>query len=239
MRDKSISIFFPAYNDGATIRGMVNAAISTLESLTDDYEIIIVNDGSADNTEQVLNELKKNSPRIKVVHHLKNKGYGAALKAGFAESSKGLIFYTDGDGQYDVRELALLVSAMKDGIDIVNGYKIRRADPLYRIMMGKLYYWMVRLIFNLRLKDITCDFRLFRKSVFDKIDLESNSGAICVEMMKKLRDAGFVTREVPVHHYPRRYGRSQSFTLLNLLKMAVELRKIWLGQCLRNNKDRQ
>lgn len=238
MIDKSISVFFPAYNDGATIGKMVNDAVSILNSLSNDYEIIVINDGSTDNTKQVLNELGKKNDRIKIIHHLRNKGYGQALKAGFANSTKDLIFYTDSDGQYDVKELPLLLSCMKDGVDVVNGYKISRSDSIYRIILGKIYYWIVSRIFYLRLKDITCDFRLIKRSVFDKIKLESDSGAICVEMIKKIQDAGFVTVEVPVRHYSRRYGRSQFFTFLNLFKMTLELMKLWQGNFLTNGVNK-
>ncbi len=230
MKEESISVFFPAYNDGATIGKLVDDAVSILESFTNDYEVIIVNDGSTDNTKQILDKLIKKNGKIKVIHHLRNKGYGGALKTGFANSAKDLIFYTDGDGQYDVRELPLLLSLMKDGIDVVNGYKIKRRDPFYRIIIGKIYHWMVKIAFNLKLKDITCDFRLIRRSVFDKIKLESHSGVICVEMMKKIQDAGFVIVEIPVHHYPRRYGKSQFFVFSNVLKMVLELIKFWLEQ---------
>ncbi len=230
MKSESISVFFPAYNDARTIGKIVNDAVLTLESIGNDYEVIVVNDGSMDNTGEVLSELKKKNSRIKVIHDLRNRGYGGALKTGFSNSTKDLVFYTDGDGQYDVRELTLLLALMKDGVDVVNGYKISRADSFYRIIMGKIYYWMVRLIFNLRLKDITCDFRLIRRFVFDKIKLESNSGAICVEMMKKIQDAGYMIQEVPIHHYPRMHGRSQSFTFLNLFKMILELIRLWLKE---------
>lgn len=229
MKSDSISVFFPAYNDEATIGKMVNDVIPILESLVNDYEVIIVNDGSIDNTKEVLNQLMKRNKKIKVVYHLRNKGYGGALKTGFANSTKDLIFYTDGDGQYDVKELSLLLFLMKDGIDVVNGYKIRRCDPFYRIIIGRFYNWIVKTTFNLKLKDITCDFRLMRREVFDKIKLKSNSGAICVEMMKKIQDAGFTIIEIPVHHYPRQYGHSQFFTFSNLVKMMLDLIKLQLG----------
>ncbi len=228
MGGQSISVFFPVYNDEATIERIVNDTVSILESLNNDYEVIIVNDGSTDNTNQVLDRLRQKNNRIKVVQHLKNKGYGGALKAGFANSTKDLVFYTDSDGQYDVKELTLLLSSMEDGVDVVNGYKIQRLDSLYRIIIGKVYYWLVRLFFNLKLKDITCDFRIIRRSIFNKIQLESDSGAICVEMMKKIQDAGFVIVEIPVHHYPRQYGCSQFFTSTNVLKMILELVKLRL-----------
>lgn len=233
MKDKTISVFFPAYNDAATIGKLVNNAIAALESLKNDYEIIIVNDGSSDNTKEVLDGLKEKNNRIKAIHHLRNRGYGGALKVGFANCTKDLIFYTDGDGQYDARELPRLFSLMKDNVDMVNGYKTHRADPLYRIVMGRLYYWIVRLAFRLKLKDITCDFRLMRRSIFDKIKLESDSGAVCIEMMKKIQNSGYRILEVPIQHYPRTHGKSQFFNLSNLLKTALELTKFWWKQAIK------
>lgn len=225
-RNQSISICFPAYNDGKTIEKLVFDALSVLESITDDCEVIIVNDGSKDNTEKTCDKLTEYNTRIRVIHHTKNKGYGYSLRTGFINATKDLIFYTDGDGQYDVKELPLLLSLMREGVDMVNGYKIYRSDPFYRIITGKIYNWIVKMVFGLRIKDISCDFRLFRRSVLDKIKLDSNSGAICVEMMKKIQDAGFSIVEAPVHHYPRRYGHSQFFTFSNLFKMLLELFKL-------------
>src|SRR6185295_18818967 len=118
----SISVFFPAYNDAGTIASLVVLADQTLRGLTDDYEVIVVNDGSADHTGQVLSELESVYPKLRVVEHQKNRGYGSALRTGFESASKELIFYTDGDAQYDVRELALLLPLMTDNVDIVNGF---------------------------------------------------------------------------------------------------------------------
>jgi len=223
----SISVFFPAFNDGGTIASMVLMAIRTLDSISDDYEVIVVNDGSADYTPEVLAELESKYQRLKVIDHGGNRGYGGALRTGFAAATKELIFYTDGDAQYDVREMTNLLSALREDVDMVNGWKIERHDPLHRIIIGRIYQFGVKLLFGLRLKDVDCDFRLIRRSVFDKVRLESDSGVICVELMKKIQDAGFVMAEVPVHHYHRAYGGSQFFNFPRIFRSLAGLARLW------------
>ncbi len=223
----SISAFFPAYNDAGTIPSMVIAADITLRSLTDDYEIIVVNDGSTDQTGEVLEELKRVYPCLRVVHHKVNRGYGGALRSGFASATKEFVFYTDGDAQYDPREMTLLVDAMAPDVDVVNGYKVKRSDPLHRVVIGKLYHWMVKAAFGLTVRDTDCDFRLFRRRVFEKVRLERNSGVICVEMMKKVQDAGFNIAQVPVSHHHRVYGHSQFFNFRRVFRVGVDLMKLW------------
>ena len=223
----SISAFFPAYNDAGTIPSMVIAADMTLRTVTDDYEIIVVNDGSSDHTGTVLEELTRSYPRLKVVHHQTNRGYGGALRTGFASASKELVFYTDGDAQYDPREMVSLLSAMTPGVDVVNGYKMRRSDPLHRVIIGKLYHWTVKTAFGLKVRDTDCDFRLFRRTVFDKVKLERDSGVICVEMMKKVQDEGFNIAQVPVSHYHRAYGHSQFFNFSRVFRVGIDLTKLW------------
>jgi len=230
---KSISVFFPAYNDGGTIASMVLSALLTLRELTDDYEVIVVNDGSADYTPEILNELARVYDRVRIIHHEKNRGYGGALRSGFANATKELVFYTDGDAQYDARELKLLYPALVEGVDMVNGYKISRSDPWYRTVIGRTYHWVAKVAFGLRLRDVDCDFRLMRRAIFDKVHLESNSGVICVEMMKKIQDAGFKIAEVPVHHYHRAYGRSQFFNFSRTFRVGLDLMRLWVKLVLR------
>jgi glycosyltransferase involved in cell wall biosynthesis len=223
----SISVFFPAYNDGGTISSMVLTALMTLRDLTDDYEVIVVNDGSADYTGQVLDELASHFDHVRIIHHQANRGYGGALRSGFGAATKELVFYTDGDAQYDPRELRLLYSAWSDDVDLVNGYKIGRSDPLHRVIIGKAYQWTTKLLFGLRVRDVDCDFRLMRRSIFDRIQLTSDSGVICVELMKKVQDAGLHIVEVPVHHYHRAYGKSQFFNFRRLWRTGVQLIDLW------------
>ena len=223
-----ISVFFPAYNDGGTIPSMVLTALMTLRELTDDYEVIVVNDGSADYTAAVLEELADRYPELRVIHHEQNRGYGGALRTGFSSATKDLIFYTDGDAQYDPCEMTRLYEVWSDEVDFVNGYKISRSDPLHRTIIGRLYHWTVKLAFGLHLRDVDCDFRLMRRAIFDRVHLESSSGVICVEMMKKIQDAGFVIAEAPVHHFHRVYGRSQFFNFGRIFRVGRDLLKLWL-----------
>jgi glycosyltransferase involved in cell wall biosynthesis len=226
-RKPGLSVFFPAYNDSGTIASLVIAARQAARSLTPDYEIIIVNDGSADRTAEIADELARTYPDVRVVHHPRNRGYGGALQSGFAAATRELVFYTDGDAQYDPAEMTVLWEALRDDVDLVNGYKISRSDPLHRIVIGRIYHHTVKLLFGLRVRDVDCDFRLMRRSIFDTVQLEKTSGVICLEMMKKIQDAGFRIAEMPVHHYHRAYGRSQFFNFRRLFKTAVDVMKLW------------
>ncbi len=223
----SITAFFPAYNDAGTIDALVITALQTLSQLTPDYEVIVVNDGSTDQTARILTELARCHSRLRVIHHDSNRGYGAALRTGFANARKEWVFYTDGDGQYDPRELLRLAAAVRENVDIVNGYKIMRCDPLHRVIIGRVYHHFTRLAFGIHLRDVDCDFRLIRRQVLERVSLESDTGTICVEMVKRFQDAGCSFVEVPVHHFHRVYGRSQFFRFRRLCRVAVHLGRLW------------
>lgn len=238
-RQPGLSVFFPAYNDSGTIASLVIAARQTAASLTPDFEVIVVNDGSRDATAQILDELARTYPEVRVVHHSTNRGYGAALRSGFAAATRDLVFYTDGDAQYDPSEMMLLWRALRSDVDLVNGYKISRSDPLHRIVIGRIYHHTVRLLFGLRVRDVDCDFRLLRRSIFDRVSLDTSSGVICLEMMKKIQDAGFSIAEVPVHHYHRVYGKSQFFNFRRLFKTAIDVAALWLALVVRRDHQRR
>jgi glycosyltransferase involved in cell wall biosynthesis len=229
-----LSVFFPAYNDSGTIASLVIRAVQVAGTLTPDFEVIVVNDGSKDTTPQILDELAKVYPhRVRIVHHTHNRGYGGALRSGFATASKDLVFYTDGDAQYDPSEMALLWEHMRPDVDWVNGYKISRSDPMHRIIIGRVYHHMVKILFGLKVRDVDCDFRLIRRRVFDDVRLEKNSGVICLEMMKKFHDGGFRVAEVPVHHYHRAYGKSQFFNFRRIFKTAIDVMRLWWSLVIR------
>lgn len=225
----SISVFFPCYNDSKSIKILVKEADEILKKTGTDYEIIVVDDFSSDNSRKVLKELSKKNKRLRVILHDANLGYGGALKTGFKNAIKNLVFYTDGDGQYSVRELPLLLSLMTDDVNFINGIKMTRHDPTYRIFVGNLYSFVVRWLFWVPVYDIDCDFRLVRKELLDKLNLKSNSGSICIELVKKAQMAGAKFRQVSVHHYERSYGTSQFFRTDRILKTFWELLYTWVS----------
>ena len=233
-RTPSLSVFFPAYNDAGTIASLVISAVQTAATLTADYEVLVINDGSQDETPRILDELARVYPEhVRIVHHAQNRGYGGALRSGFAHATKDLVFYTDGDAQYDPAEMAVLWARLTDDVDWVNGWKISRSDPLHRIVIGRVYHHAVKLLFGLKVRDVDCDFRLMRRRIFEVVQLEKSSGVICLEMMKKFQDAGFRVAEVPVHHYHRAHGTSQFFNFRRVGRTLVDVLKLWWALVIR------
>ena len=234
-----LSVFFPAYNDCGTIASLVIQALRTARRLTPDYEVIVVNDGSADGTPDVLEELARVFPQVRIVTHERNRGYGGALRTGFASATREIVFYTDGDAQYDPTEMEALWRRFGDDVDLVNGYKISRSDPFHRIIIGRLYHHIVKILFGLKVRDVDCDFRMMRRSIFKTVRLEKNSGVICLEMMKKITDGKFRIAEVPVHHYHRAYGKSQFFNFGRLYRTAIDVMKLWYALVVRREHLKQ
>ena len=164
---------------------------------------------------------------MRVITHPANRGYGGALRSGFAAATREFVFYTDGDSQYDIAELPVLLHLVGPATGLVNGYKLKRHDPAHRVWIGKVYNLCARILFHIRIRDIDCDYRLIRRSLLDKANLTSTSGTICVELVRKLELSGCEVKEVGVHHYPRLYGRSQFFRLRSLAVTFLELFGLW------------
>ena len=234
---RGLTVFFPAFNDSGTIASLVIAAVQTASRLTPDFEVLVINDGSADPTPELADELARLYPQVRVIHHPSNRGYGGALRSGFAEATRELVFYTDGDAQYDPREMALLWDRFDEDVDLVNGYKISRSDPLHRVVIGRVYHHAVKLLFGLRVRDVDCDFRMMRRSIFDRVRLEKSSGVICLEMMKKIQDAGFRIAEVPVHRYHRAHGKSQFFNFRRVGRTAIDVLRLWWDLVIRAGRN--
>lgn len=213
---KGISIFIPAYNDEKTIGKIILDAISVLDPLKLDYEIIIVDDGSKDATAEIVKCLAETHKTVRLIQHGYNRDYGAALKTGFAAAIKEWVFYTDGDGQYDIKEITKLLPYAEEFV-FINGYIIKRMDPIYRIFFGKVYQFLIDICFGKTLIYINCDFRLIKKEAIDSIEIDSNSGFTPAEMVVKLTRNGIKAKEVLINHFSRQYGHSQ----------FLNFRKIW------------
>ena len=226
---ESLSVFFPAYNDAPSLPALIGKTFEVLGKSVSDFEVIVIDDGSRDKTDAVLHQLQAiHGPRLRIITHEENRGYGGALRSGFEAAAKDLVFYTDGDGQYDVGELPKLLAEMKPDVGLVNGYKIERNDPWHRIWIGNVYKKFARFMFRVRIRDIDCDFRLIRRELLDKLKLVSTSGTICVELVRKLELSGCRVVEVAVHHYPRLHGRSQFFRVRSLLTTLYQLTRLWI-----------
>ena len=226
---EAVSVFFPCYNDDATIAEMVRVAVATLQRVgVGDAEVIVVNDGSSDGSAALLARLAAEEPLLCVVTHEHNRGYGGAILSGFGAAKKQWVFYTDGDGQFDPAELELLVQRASDDVDVVQGYKIRRADGPMRAVIGRAYHVVVSFFFGLRIRDTDCDFRLIRRTTLDEVELVHTTGVICVEMVRKLQDVGARFTEVGVHHYPRVHGKSEFFRLTAVVRTLLGLATLWV-----------
>jgi glycosyltransferase involved in cell wall biosynthesis len=223
----SVTAFFPCYNDAGTIATMIIRAEQTLREVSDDYEIIVINDGSADDSARVLQEMERHYDCLRVIYRTRPSGYGGVLRGGFAAATKDWVFYTDGDAQYDARELTRLAEAVTDGVDMVNGYKIQRRDPFHRVVIGLAYQYFVKALFGLVIRDVDCDFRLMRRDIFDRITLASTTGTITFELVKKVQDAGYRIVEVPVHHWYRQYGQSQFFNFPRVARTLIAMLGWW------------
>ena len=206
-RVPALSYFFPAHNEEANLRGLVDEALTTLPELAEAFEIVIVDDGSRDATPQIADELAAADRRVRAVHHPRNLGYGAALRSGFGAARHDLIAFTDGDRQFKVADIGRLAARFAEGgADVVVGYRIRRADPLVRTLYAKAYRLANRIFFGLLVTDVDCACKLFRRDALAGINVESGGAFFSAELLIKLRASGRSVVEVGVPHYPRTAG---------------------------------
>ncbi len=223
----TISVFFPTYNERENLPIIVSKTKSVLERLASDWEIIVVDDGSRDGTPALADEMAAADPRVRVVHHETNLGYGAALRSGIEASRMDLIFYTDSDNQFDVEELARFVPELERA-DLVVGYRQHRQDPPFRLFVARVYNLIIRALFGLKVRDIDCSFKLGRRSLLQSFRLCSNTGLGDAELLLKARRRGARIVELPVSHFHRTLG-SVSYEFpgtrrLGLVKPTVPLR---------------
>jgi glycosyltransferase involved in cell wall biosynthesis len=204
-----LSFFFPAHNEQDNLRPLVDEALAVLPGLADTFEVIIVDDGSRDATRGLADELVAAHPDVvRAVHHASNLGYGAALRSGFRAARHDLVAFVDGDRQFHVADLAALLERLDavDHPDVVAGFRIRRADPLVRTVYARLYRLANRIFFGLRVRDVDCACKLFRRGALDAIRVESGGAFFSAELLIKLEASGCRIVEVGVPHYPRTAG---------------------------------
>jgi glycosyltransferase involved in cell wall biosynthesis len=228
MKVDELTVFFPAYNEEANIESTVTKAVKVLNEVAKKWEIIVINDGSTDKTGEVVDRLKKQDKRIKVITHSPNKGYGEALKSGFYNARYPLIAMTDADGQFDFKEIKKFLAKIKQ-VDLVWGYRIDRQDPPIRKLFGWGWTMLANLMLGTKVRDVDCSFRLVKKEVINKIPrLESTRGGmISPELLAKAKKAGFKIVEVGVRHYPRKEGHQTGADFGVIFQSFVDLGKLW------------
>ena len=226
-RLSAISVFFPAYNEEANLKRTVKKALEILPKIANTWEILVINDGSEDNTGEIAENLKRENPNIRVIHHRQNRGYGAALKSGFYNAKYKWIAFCDADGQFDFSEITRFIDTQqKTNADLVIGYYLKRKVPFLRILGSKLLWEpVVFLLFGLKVRDIDCGFKLIKKEIIEKIpQLEAERGPfISSELLIKAKRQGYKIAEVGVHHYPRKAGKATGASLKVILSGFSDL----------------
>ncbi len=221
----SLTIFFPCFNEEDSIEALTLKALKVAKSISSDPEIIIVNDGSTDKTARIADSLAQANPEIKVVHHTVNQGYGAALQSGFKAASKEYVFYTDGDAQFDVEELPRLIALIPD-CDIVSGFRLNRQEGMIRKLNAFCWGCLVCMVFRMRIRDIDCAFKLYRREIFDDIRMKSKGALIDAEILARALKKGYRIKQTGVTHYPRMAGSSTGASPIVILRAFKELFKL-------------
>lgn len=222
---RSLSIFMPAYNEEGNIEISLKAADEIANQISEKYEILLVDDGSTDQTVNIAKKLQAHNPNIKIVQHESNWGYGAALQTGIKNCQYEYIFFTDADLQFDFLELRSFLPQLSN-FDVIIGYRLKRQDPFIRLLNAKLWNLLVRIFFHLKVKDINCAFKLFKKEVIQKIDIYSKGAMVSAEILIKLKQNNVPIMELPVTHKPRRRGSATGAKVSVILLAIKELIQI-------------
>lgn len=223
-----LSLFYPMYNEEGNVEEAVRRALSVLPRYADRFEVILVDDGSRDATPEIADRLAAQYPAVRVVHHETNRGYGAALTSGIRASAHAWIFYTDGDNQFDLEEIGLLLP-LRETHEIVTGYRIQRSDPWFRTVNARIYNLLIRMLFGIRCRDVDCAFKLYRGEIFDGMELTSRGALIDAEIFARARKRGARIAEIGVHHYPRTTGQQTGASPAVVLRAFRELFRLWLA----------
>ncbi|MBW8015869.1 MAG: glycosyltransferase family 2 protein [Planctomycetes bacterium] len=225
MRGRSVSVFFPCYNEGDSVEVLVVKAVEVLRGVSEDFEVIIVDDGSSDSTREVSDRLAGEIAEVVAIHHQTNLGYGSALQTGFHAASKELVFYTDGDGQFDISEMPELLGLMGE-YDIVSCYRLNRKDGPVRKLNAWCWGKLVCFVFGMKVRDIDCAFKLFKRKIFDDIEMQSTGALIDAEILARSLKKGYTVVQRGVHHYPRTAGSSTGANLSVIFRAFKELLRL-------------
>jgi len=221
----SISVFYPCYNEEANVERTTLAALEAVQKISDDFEVIIVNDGSKDRTAEIADRLAAEHKHVRAVHNNPNLGYGGALQRGFREATKEWVFYTDGDGQFDFGEIPSLLPLL-ERYDIASAYRLDRKDSMIRKLNAFAWTTLVNVAFGLWLRDIDCAFKIFPRKLFDEIEMKSMGALIDTEILSRAKRAGYTIGQVGVHHYPRTAGEQTGANLRVIARAFKELFKL-------------
>ena len=225
-RLRSLSAVLPAFNEEGNIRHVLTGVLRALSRVTDDLEVVVVDDGSTDRTVAVLEAIARNEPSVVIVRHARNRGYGAALRSGFQRATREFVFYTDADGQFDPSEISKLIALVSEA-QVISGYRERRQDPVHRRVNGWLYSALIRRVLGLPVRDVNCAFKLYRVRDLRALDLRSNGAFIDAEILSKLHRSGRVIRQVGVRHYPRGRGRPSGDDIRVVARTVWESARQW------------
>lgn len=222
----SLSVFFPCYNEAANLEKLISEAGLILPEIANKFEIIIVDDGSQDNSAKIVKNLQKKQSEIKFVHHARNLGYGAALRTGFSAARYDWTFFADGDLQFKLAELKTFLPYTEKYLAVI-GYRQNRADGGMRVFNASLFKLYINLLFRLHVKDIDCAFKLFKTSLVQSVKLESTGAFTSAELLYKLKKRGIAIKQLPVSHFQRKFGHPTGNSPKVAIKAGFEALKLY------------